>query len=106
MPGPSLSASEQNAISSVLTTIRVSQALRDHPAQAQATGDLAQFDVTLELIAAAEALGFSGKVDEYDGPSGYGWSATIRLVRDGVTWEMCHHEGPETHRAHGWREVA
>lgn len=102
MPGPALSASEENAINSVLTTVRVAQALRDRPAQAATTGDLVQFDVTPELIAAAEELGFSGKVDEYQSGDGNGWTLTVRLVRDGVTWVRTFHEGPASEN---WREV-
>lgn len=103
MPTPNLSASESNAINSVLTTVRLAQELRPRPAQAATTGDLVQFDVTPELISAAEALGFSGNVDEYQSPDGNGWTLTIRLVRDGVTWVRTFHEGPASE---AWREVA
>ena len=102
MPFPNLSASESNAINAVLTTVRLAQELRPRPAQAATTGDLAEFGVTSDLIAAAEALGFSGKVDEYQSPAGHGWTLTIRLVRDGTTWVRAFHEGLESE---SWREV-
>lgn len=52
--------------------------------------------------ASARALGATLEVDEYAGPRGCGWFATVRLVRGGVTWEMRHHVGPETHLASDW----
>lgn len=103
MSGPTLSASENNAISSVLTTIRVAQAAKERPVEAASTSDLTALDVTQELLDAAMELGFSGKVDEYQGDGYTGWTLTVRLVRDGVTWVRTFHEGPESE---AWREVA
>jgi len=102
---PTLSPSELAAIQTVITTVTLHQATHDRPAQAREAADLAAFGVESSLIDAALALGFSGRVDEYAGPSSKGWCLVIRLTRDGETWERCHHDGPETWRAYGWREA-
>lgn len=105
MTAPTLSPSEVAAIQTVITTVTLYQATHDRPAQAREAADLAAFGVEPSLIEAALALGFSGRVDEYRGPSGTGWCLVVRLVRDGVTWERTHHDGPETWRERGWRVV-
>lgn len=107
MSSPALTPAEDAAIKSVVETIRAAQSVRPTYAQVRLGSDsgFTQLGIAPDLLAGAKAAGFSGRVDEYRGPSGTGWCLVVRLVRDGVTWERTHHDGPETWRERGWRVV-
>lgn len=78
---------------------RFRQARSGHDAEFHALG------LTDDDIGFGRVAGATVNVDEYRGPQGDGYCVRVRLNRDGETWEMCHHFGPETWRGHDWRAV-
>lgn len=45
------------------------------------------------------------QIDCYDGPQGKGYQATVTVTISGNTWIRTAQVGPETYRAHGWRQL-
>jgi hypothetical protein len=108
VPGPTLTLSEQLAIDAAIAAITEAQAAREQPVQVLADDGAAivALGVPEAVVAAAGPAGFSFAVHEYRIGAASGWELSIRLLRDGKRWSFAHQDGPETHRAHGWREVA
>lgn len=52
------------------------------------------------------SMAYSLQLDVYNGPAGKGWSATVRVIVSGRTWERCRAVGPEAAaRTYGWTDV-
>lgn len=45
------------------------------------------------------------EVHQYVSPQGPGYQATVTVTINGRTWARTAQHGPETWRAHGWREI-
>lgn len=104
MPGPTLTAGEDQAIAAAIAAITAAQDARERPVQVLTDDGAAivALGVPESVVAAAGPAGFSFRVDEYSGPLGDGWVLEVRLRRSGELWVLEHNEGPETQRARGW----
>ena len=50
------------------------------------------------------AMEMAVQIDVYDGPRGTGYVATLYVRINGNTWERAAQVGPESYRAHPWRQ--
>lgn len=106
---PVITPAEKARLGATLSAIAAAQKPgergRFRQARSGRVDEIAALGIAAKDQDSARALGVTMRVDEYEGPYGCGWSVLLRLVRDGKTWEMCHHVGPETWRGFIWREV-